>query len=126
MTSGSASRLKSSSGILQPGQDFRFHINCVGSHCFPQVTEFDPKNSRDRFYTLSIDQEKRRGPYRTMAQVTSIGCLVPFIEVWRMPMNGFSAPVEDNAFRSCSDCVVVTVTPRNWLGMTGASGSDTE
>lgn len=36
-----------------------------------QVTEFDPKNSRDRYYTLSIDQEKRRGPYRTMAQVSS-------------------------------------------------------
>eukprot|EP00903_Cladosiphon_okamuranus_P008501 g8167.t1 len=33
-----------------------------------QVTEFDPTHSRDRFYTLHIDQEKRRGPYRTMAQ----------------------------------------------------------
>ncbi|CAM9660355.1 unnamed protein product, partial [Choristocarpus tenellus] len=33
-----------------------------------QVTEFDPKHSRDRFYSLSIDQEKRRGEYRTMAQ----------------------------------------------------------
>lgn len=34
-----------------------------------QITEFDPKNSRDRFYALSIGAEKRRGPYRTMAQV---------------------------------------------------------
>lgn len=37
-----------------------------------QVTEFDPKNSRDKYYTLSIDQEKRRGPYRTMAQVAPL------------------------------------------------------
>ncbi|CAB1104240.1 unnamed protein product [Ectocarpus sp. CCAP 1310/34] len=41
------------------------HLYDVGRS---QVTEFDPKNSRDRFYTLSTGQEKRRGPYRTMAQ----------------------------------------------------------
>ena len=67
---------EASARLFHPEQSFRcccVLIYIVCRLCFSQVTEFDPKNSRDRFYTLSIDQEKRRGPYRTMAQVIFVG-----------------------------------------------------
>lgn len=33
-----------------------------------QVTNFDPKHSRDKFYTTNIHKERRMGGFRTMAQ----------------------------------------------------------
>jgi hypothetical protein len=33
-----------------------------------QITEFDPKHSRDKFYTFDINKDRRMGEFRTMAQ----------------------------------------------------------
>eukprot|EP00611_Tribonema_gayanum_P021847 TRINITY_DN4291_c0_g1_i1.p1 TRINITY_DN4291_c0_g1~~TRINITY_DN4291_c0_g1_i1.p1 ORF type:complete len:222 (-),score=75.03 TRINITY_DN4291_c0_g1_i1:343-1008(-) len=41
------------------------HLYDVGR---TQVTKFDPKRSRDRFYTPDINRERRMGGFRTMAQ----------------------------------------------------------
>jgi hypothetical protein len=33
-----------------------------------QVTRYDPKHSRDKFYTFDINKDRRMGEFRTMAQ----------------------------------------------------------